>query len=503
MLRAIRRKLWVLLAVPVGLLVVLFALLARDRRAVFLESEATAELREQVTLLEVATFAATAPGEDPSASYRKAIEGLRMRGERTRGLALFDREGNLLEASEVVRSLSGSLAEVARRAATEGAAAEQTVTVGSGRWLARAVPIQGPQGDALTIAVLARDLAYVDSLLRAFDRELFLIGLVAFMLTMLVVALVIRQLISRPAQAILDRADHISRGELQGRVPEDGAEEMARVARAMNTMADSLIDARVSHESSDNERATVEHRLRRTQITAAINHIADEIAHELGSPLNTILGRARLAAAYPGCPEDIRAALETIATQCERITRVVAEVLAASRSSRQLAGRCDLARVARRTLEFLEPECRRHRVLSHLECTVIPAYVDLDDERAFQVLFNLCLSALEAQPSGGEVIFRIFEDSARGSADKRIILEVEDRRRSDPPALMDHIADALAVQGDGAADALSLAITRGLIIDAGGSMELRRAVQGGSMCHVTFPKLSKKRAPMLSAEVGT
>jgi signal transduction histidine kinase len=113
------------------------------------------------------------------------------------------------------------------------------------------------------------------------------------------------------------------------------------------------------------------------------------------------------------------------------------------------------------------------------------AYVKVDEQRAFQIVVNACLSAVEAQPEGGNVTLRLHAEGRESSPGRRVMLEVEDQ--GPPPA--DEI-DTVGLSGlTSAIDArgLGLMIARGLVVEAGGLFELRAGARGGAVCQFTFP----------------
>jgi signal transduction histidine kinase len=222
-------------------------------------------------------------------------------------------------------------------------------------------------------------------------------------------------------------------------------------------------------------------------VAAAVRQLTDAMADEIGSPLNTILGRARLAASTPDCPSNIRTALETVAIQAERITKLVTEMLRLTRPGRLPSGACDLAAIVDEVVGAIGPECQRANVPVTLEREPDSAYVKVDEERAFQIVVNACLSAVEAQPEGGNVTLRIRADGRESSPGRRVLLEVEDQGR--PPAPTED-ADASGLSGLARAiDArgFGLMIARGLLVEAGGLFELRAGARGGAVCQFTFP----------------
>jgi signal transduction histidine kinase len=263
-------------------------------------------------------------------------------------------------------------------------------------------------------------------------------------------------------------------------------------------------------EETSEERADVERGLNRAQVLAAVSSTADLIAHEIGSPLNIILGRARLAAASPDCPESIRTDLEMIASQCDRISQAVWGLLAASRIPRPNGDACDVAEVAERVIQFVEPDARWYGVNVALEIRESQSgagfntRVGFDEERVFQILFNLCMNALEVRAEGGRVVFRLAPSGHHAHIGYPVVLDIEDQGpavQQPQEQAKDVPVSSLFSDKSGKvvrrARDLRLMLARELIANPGGSIELLPGGDGGTVYRVIF---QTKSAPLMEEE---
>jgi signal transduction histidine kinase len=321
------------------------------------------------------------------------------------------------------------------------------------------------------ILIVARDLAA--SPRRASANEVALLGVASVILSGAALAVLLWLFVRRfgqPPAGFADRERPPNRASNGHAHKENGSLDRAQANGASGERRD---------------RNVLEEKLRRSQVAAAVRQLTDAMADEIGSPLNTILGRARLAAGSPNCPPEIRAGLEIIAVQAERISRLVTEMLRVTRPARLPSGICDLAAVTEQVLGAIGPECERARVPVKLERGADSAYVKIDEDRVFQIVVNACLSAVEAQPEGGNVTLRIRAEDRDEGPGKRVLLEVEDQGKtpSEEPetAGLSGISSAIDARGFG------LMIARGLLVEAGGLFELRAGARGGAVCQFTFP----------------
>jgi two-component system, OmpR family, phosphate regulon sensor histidine kinase PhoR len=131
------------------------------------------------------------------------------------------------------------------------------------------------------------------------------------------------------------------------------------------------------------------------------------VSHELRTPLTSIYGFAEtLLRADTTFGEDDRATfVRYIATEAERLTRLVDGLLSATRleaGAVQLAlGPVDVPGLAREVATAARGRSDRHRV--KLVVPAQPVYALADQDRVRQVLINLGDNAIKYSPAGGEV----------------------------------------------------------------------------------------------------
>lgn len=479
------RQLGLLLVLPIALTFGAYGTLSQRSRHQALMAEASAELRNHATLVEAAVGGAVERGQVQLLKDR--LERI-ARADRILGIAAFDAGGRPILVTDHLEAAQARLGQIAKRAAERGTDFEESSDLGGGPTLTRTVTLSANTGGPV-IAVVARDLGYVEKLNASLNRGLAVTGLALLFAALGLVMLLTRATVGRPAGAIVAGAERIASGDLTTTVPETGAEELARLARAFNTMTRSLGDARsraeqeVSRRLAEEEgRVAAERKLQHARALAAVGRVAASIGHEIGSPLGVILGRARLLADQPGCAPEIRGDLETIADQSERISRVVARLLAVARPPQASGKWSDACRVARDVLQFLGPECRQRRIETRVEPGAGEFRVELEGDQLFQVLFNLCWNAIEAQPDGGRLTLRVAGENSR------VAIDVSDAGPGVPSELADRIFDPFfTTKADRSGSGLGLDIVSGIVQEVGGSVRLADAAGAGACFRVTLP----------------
>ena len=479
------QRLWLALVLPITVALGLYGVMSHQSRYRILRSEASAELRNHATLVEAAIGGAVERGQMDV--LRQRIERL-ARADRILGIAAFDAAGAPILITGPIIQAAPDLALLARRALESGGELEEeSDLLTGGRALMHSVTFS-PRPDGLAVvAVVVRDLRYLDEFARSMNQWLLITGALLLGVTALITALATRVTVGRPVGALVAGVERVSGGDLKIKVPEAGAEELQRLARVFNAMTTSLADAKARVETEEAARVAMERKLQHAQALAAVGQVAASIGHEIGSPLAVILGRAQRAAQKRDCPEDLRAELETIAAQSERISRVVARLLAAARPAALVTRGSDLVRVAQEVVAFLGPECRQRSIRLRFERGEGPASVALGDDQLFQVIFNLCLNAIQAQREGGEIIVRTAAQGGRPERARRVLVEIEDHGPGVPPEIAEHLFDAFFTsKGDRGGSGLGLTIVRGIVREAGGTVELVPTEHGGACFRVTL-----------------
>lgn len=317
------------------------------------------------------------------------------------GVTIVDPDGHVAARTAAEGAVASGGDELVGRVLSERRPA---VALGPGReaLLRHVQPVRWPGGRTGAIEVrhtlAAADAAFWDEVR---DRVLWrLVVLVAFLLS---VAALTRWSIARPIQALIRGAEALGRGDLGLRLPVRRRDELGRLAHAFNRMAEDLEAARRQLVRQADERLRLEQDVQQAQKLAAIGRLATELAHEIGTPLNVIAGRAEgldrtLAPDHPG-----RRHLQVIHAQADRIGEVVRSLLEYSRPRRPVFAREPVAPVVARAAELLIDRYRAKDVRVRLDLPPGLPPIRGDAGQLRQVFLNLLLNALEAAPRGSTV----------------------------------------------------------------------------------------------------
>ncbi|HET8631193.1 MAG TPA: ATP-binding protein [Thermomicrobiales bacterium] len=230
----------------------------------------------------------------------------------------------------------------------------------------------------------------------------------------------------------------------------------------------------------------------RVQARAEATRLRDEFlsaaAHDLKTPLTTLVGQAQLltvrAERDPAAPPNL-AGLRRLAQEAERLRDLVLELLDASRLEHGLAlnhrEEMDLVALAQKIAA--RQVAPRHSIVVEGDDAVCGRY---DRARIAQLLENLVGNALKYSPAGGEVRIAVRREGDQA------LLSVTDQGIGIPEADQAHIFERFQ-RGANVDDrrfagmGLGLYICRGIVEQHGGTIRVSSAPGRGSTFLVTLP----------------
>ena len=219
----------------------------------------------------------------------------------------------------------------------------------------------------------------------------------------LVIWLTVRISIRRPIGHLVRSALAIGHGDLSRRLTLHRRDEIGQLASAFNRMAESLQAAQARTTAEAQARLELERQVQQAQKLATVGRLASEVAHEVGTPLNIVSGRAEVI--QKGLPPDhpLSRHVVTILRQIERISGIIRQLLEYARPRRPVVRPVAVGPILTRTVELLEPLIRQRSV--NVEAQVPDDLPPLlaDSDQMQQVLLNLMTNALDATPPGGQV----------------------------------------------------------------------------------------------------
>ncbi|WP_438025573.1 ATP-binding protein [Sorangium sp. So ce233] len=305
------------------------------------------------------------------------------------------------------------------------------------------------------------------------------------------------RLVVRPIDALSRAAGRVAGGARDLEAPQAGARELAELGASLAHMTSRL---RADEESLRAKIAEVERyaadlksaqeRLVRSERLASVGRLAAGLAHEIGNPIAAILGLQELLLAGGLTPAEERDFVERMKRETERIHKILRDLLDFARPAAPGAGEAgdapsgSVADALEDVLSLVAPqkEFRGVELARDVAPDVPP--VPLSHGRLVQVLLNLLLNAADAVPRQGG---RVWVRASRG-ADGGARIEVEDNGPGIAEAVRETLFEPFITTKEvGEGTGLGLAVCRGLVEAAGGSIGVERGDGGGARFVVRLP----------------
>ncbi len=206
---------------------------------------------------------------------------------------------------------------------------------------------------------------------------------------------------------------------------------------------------------------------------AAVGQLAAGVAHELNTPLNSILLAAETASELvESAPERARKHLDLTVRSGLRARDIVAKLLYYARDAREGKVQADLNQVVRDTLELYGQQLRLSGLEVECELGELPR-ASMCPNEIQQVLVNLLLNARDVMPTGGKVWVR-----TRHLA-PWLELEVEDSGPGVPGELTEKIFDPFfTTKPVGQGTGLGLSVSRQILERHEGTLRLEDSQRG-------------------------
>ncbi len=202
---------------------------------------------------------------------------------------------------------------------------------------------------------------------------------------------------------------------------------------------------------------------------AAIGQFAAGVVHDLNNPIGVILGFSQ--ATLPSLQESdpVRNTLKTIEQEALRCKNLVRNLLSFSRNQKselalQLQDLKDVVEAAM-TLVGTMAHQRDVELDRQYEAELPPLM--LDQAQIQQVVINLCVNAMDAMPTGGQLTVAI------AKAGEEVCLSVGDTGTGIPPEIRQHIFDAFfTTKVEGKGTGLGLSLVSDIVKNHKGRIEL-------------------------------
>lgn len=251
------------------------------------------------------------------------------------------------------------------------------------------------------------------------------------------------------------------------------------------------------------ERERLQEELRQAHKMEAVGRLAGGVAHEFNNILQVVLASGEIAIAEAPRGSSAHAALQVMMQSSLRAARLVRQLLAFGRQQPLALTDVDPSRLVSTAAASLR-QLVGDQVTVRVRCAPCAGFVRADRAQLQQVLRDLCASARDATPEGGEITLemeyvQLTSRSLAARPEMRegayAVIRVSDTGRGLGEEARTRIFDPFYTIGEmGVAGGLGLAAAHGIIEQHGGSILVTSKVGEGTRFEIYLPTGTGKAA---------
>ena len=313
---------------------------------------------------------------------------------------------------------------------------------------------------------------------KAVERDR-LIAFAGFGVLLIVLIAIFSRRFTQPITNLGQAAQRVTAGNLDVTVPVKGPAEVSTLSRTFNEM---LTVLRRSQE--------LEEELQRSERSAVIGRLASGIAHEIRNPLNFInLSIDHLREAFAPANEAQRGQykhiLTTIKDELARLNQLVTDFLSYGRPAKLKLRELDARALVQDVRDLVIAKAEEQGVKINIESNGSGDTKLIADAEQLKTCFsNLMINAVQAMPGGGELDINLLPN------DEKIEIGFTDTGIGILPEALEQIFEpyySTKETGIG----LGLPLTKKIIEEHGGQIEVESEVGIGTSFIVTLPRKHK------------
>lgn len=388
------------------------------------------------------------------------------------GVAFYNRDGRVVSLSASLKEQELPPVDVWRvivtRTPVEGLLSDKQTQ----RYY-RVGPIANSDGEGIAAFLIIEDLPLFTNVLHNRAWQMFATRLGLLLALVVVVSLVVRSNITRPFAQFAQHIEEIGQGRFDLRLASSRQDEIGRLAHAFDRMSARVEAAQQKLIVESEEKLQLERALRHSGKLAALGQLASRLAHEIGTPLNVIQGRAEQLLQQEGLAEKERNFIKVIIGQIERISGFLQHLLTLARRPEPQLRSISLNDILRRVSDVIGDRPASPNVDLVLELSNEEPMILGDPEQLEQVFLNLSVNAMQAVEPAGTVTLSTSLVSAGPAAEPdRVEAVVADTgpgvQPEDLPRLFEPFFTTKGPRGSG----LGLAISREIILNHQGEIRV-------------------------------
>jgi signal transduction histidine kinase len=332
--------------------------------------------------------------------------------------------------------------------------------------------------------------------LEKFKRQMLyrcvLISIVLALFFGVILYLFVARKIGRPIRRLMNHADRVGKGDFTLEANIVGDDELAELSQTMNDMCSRLLIFKEKIRLEYEARLHTVEQLRHTERLSSLGVLSAGIAHELGTPLNVMSGRAKMIMQEDLSLEEMRKNGGIIYSQCDRMAQVIRQLLDYSRRPNQKVENIKIDFLLKQVVQLLYPMSKKQQIsIEFAVAQDAQTVICADQEQIQQVFVNLLMNAIQAMVDGGVIHItldnKVLESTTPVEKQKYLTVQVVDQGGGIMAENMEEIfTPFFTTKNMGVGTGLGLSIAHEVIEEHHGWITVEN-VQNGSCFTVYLP----------------
>jgi PAS domain S-box-containing protein len=224
-----------------------------------------------------------------------------------------------------------------------------------------------------------------------------------------------------------------------------------------------------------------EKRAKSAEQLASLSLIAAGIAHDIGTPMNVILGYSEMLRGSLESPKNRRRA-GVISEQVRRVTDLLQTLLNIARPRDPIRSTVRVDEVFEHALDFFQEKLAGRGIQIERDLSAVPELMG-DSDRLEQVFLNLIVNAEDAMRQGGKLVARLHAETR-----DTVTIEISDTGHGMDAETMSHIFDPFySTKDPGKGTGLGLVVAKSIVSDHGGSIDCESEPGKGTRFRIRLP----------------
>ncbi|MCI5221496.1 MAG: sensor histidine kinase [Candidatus Electrothrix sp. AR4] len=317
----------------------------------------------------------------------------------------------------------------------------------------------------------------------------------------------IAKLVGRPVERLMRLADQYNDDDPFLFAAESTGSEFSKLSNSLNSMLTKIEHDRHSLRETVAELETANVKLQRQQKKmiraeklASVGRMAAGLAHEIGNPLGAVQGYLGILSRSENQSDEHKDFIRRSEQELQRVNNLIRQLLDFSRATKGTPEKFSLHELLRSVVEMIHIQSGFKKIELEIELTAENDIIFADREQLRQVLVNCLLNSADALNTAdfpadhkGKIalsteLHKISSSANEDKTTKRLCIRLADNGIGITEEQLSVIFDPFyTTKEPGKGTGLGLSVSRSILENIGGTMEMESGERQGSVMSISLP----------------